>query len=233
MEQKQTENKKLPPYLKQIYGWVYGNKKISSILDKPLVQNVLTFGYDKKLTDALIKEIKPDARVLQLGATFGNQIEEVAYRIGFYGQYDIVDVSSLQLHRIREKYQYIFPNMNLIKADASKELKLHNDYDVVICYMLLHEVPPLVKAKIVENALKSINDNGKAIFVDYHRPKDKHPLKLVTRTFNRLYQPFAEKLWERDIEAYAPNRDEFRWRKATYFGRMHQKVVATKKYSVY
>lgn len=65
------QNKKLPLYLKEVYGWMYGSKKISNILDNSFVQNVLSCGYSKKLTDALVKEIKPGARVLQFGATFG------------------------------------------------------------------------------------------------------------------------------------------------------------------
>lgn len=232
VQMEKTENKKLPPYLKEVYGWIYGSKRVSGILDNAIVQNVLSCGYSKKLTDALVKEIKPGARVLQFGATFGPQIEAVVEKIGDNGIYDIVDVSNMQLHRIREKYQYIFPNIRLANRDVSQYLDL-KDYDVTICYMLLHEVPPQTKARIVDNALKSIAPDGKVIFVDYHSPKKYHPLRYVTKAFNRLYQPFAEKLWEREIYAYAPEREKYNWRKATYFDRMYQKVVATKKYSAY
>lgn len=232
MERTAIESKKLPPYFKEVYGWVYGNKSLSNFLDKPWVQSLVSFGYSQKLTNALVREIRPGARVLQFGATFGPQIEAVANKIGFYGQYDIVDISGVQLKRVKDKYQYIFRNMNLIQADASQKV-IFDDYDVVICYMLLHEVPPQTKFRLVDNALKSINDDGKVIFVDYHCPKKQHPLGFIKKSFNRLYQPFAEKLWEREISAYGPKNGKYSWRKATYFERMYQKVVATKKYSAY
>ena len=95
-------NKKLPLYFKELYGWVYGNRKVSGLLDNDFIQGVLSCGYSQKLSDALIKEIKPGSRVLQFGATFGSQIESVIERIGENGYYDIVDISNIQLRRIKE-----------------------------------------------------------------------------------------------------------------------------------
>ena len=49
--------------------------------------------------------------------------------------------------------------------------------------------------------------------------------------YNRLNHPFVERLWDRDISSYAETslRSQFSWRKSTYFGRMFQKCVATRK----
>ena len=49
--------------------------------------------------------------------------------------------------------------------------------------------------------------------------------------YNRLNHPFVERLWDRDISSYAETdlRSQFSWRKTTYFGRMFQKCVATRK----
>ena len=49
--------------------------------------------------------------------------------------------------------------------------------------------------------------------------------------YNRLRHPFVEKLWDRNIEAYAKNKTDFIWRKSLYFGGMFQKLVATRKTS--
>ena len=51
-------------------------------------------------------------------------------------------------------------------------------------------------------------------------------LRFLIKPFNRLYQPFAESMWEKSIDSYANDRDHFIWRKKTYFGKMYQKVVA-------
>lgn len=95
--------------------------------------------------------------------------------------------------------------------------------------MLLHEVPPQTKSKIVGNALSVIKENGKVIFVDYHRPLTYHPLRYIVRMINRLWQPFAEKLWDLEIGNYCKNRLKYNWRKTLFFGKMYQKTVVTKR----
>lgn len=95
--------------------------------------------------------------------------------------------------------------------------------------MLLHELPILSKIQVVNNALSCANENGRVVFIDYHNPVKWHPLRYFVRMFNRLYQPFAEKLWDREIYTLADKKNSFFWRKKTYFGDMYQKAVASRK----
>ena len=110
-------------------------------------------------------------------------------------------------------------------------LKLSGTYDAVVCFMLLSEVPSATKSKIINNALQMVKPGGKVIFVDWHNPLYYHPLRYVVRMYNRLYNPFVERLWDREIDTYvsAELKPEFIWRKSTYFGRMFQKLVAVRK----
>ena len=85
------------------------------------------------------------------------------------------------------------------------------------------------KTKVVDNALSLVKPKGKVVFIEYHDPGKWNPLRYFIRMFNRLYQPFAEKIWERDIASYATRKDGFMWRTVLYHRGMYQKVVATKK----
>ena len=141
------ENSKLPKYWKQFYSWLYGSKAWSTFFNKSWVQTVVTLGNNKRLSQAVLREIRPFDQVLQIGVTFGNLMEETADKIGRYGQYDIMDVSMTQLNMAKQKYQYIFPQMNFIHQNGADKIeKPGYGYDVVICYLLLHEVPPQTKA---------------------------------------------------------------------------------------
>lgn len=137
-----------------------------------------------------------------------------AAKVGIYGHYDLLDVSMVQLRHQRNKYCYLYPFMRFVNGDASEPPK--RKYDVVICYMLLHEVPSATRARIVNNALDCLKPGGKAVFVDYNNSLVWHPLRYVVKFFNRLYQPFAEKLWNNEIKNYARNPAEFFWRKTTF-----------------
>ena len=186
-----------------------------------------TLGYNNKLADSVCDEINYQSYVLQIGATFGKQIEKIAAKIGPYGSFDLIDVSKTQIERCQNKFIYSYPKINLLHQDAAEAI--NGSYDVVVCYMLLHEVPDPTKHKIVENALRAVKVGGKAVFIDYHNPSEWHPLKYIIRAFNRLYQPFAESLWKNEIKSFADNSQDYTWKKTLFFGRAYQKVVATRK----
>lgn len=222
------EEVKVPAYTSLIYGDIYNNLENSSKLDSVSSARKRTFFQYQKLINSMLREIKMNQSVLQMGLTFGDEIDQVAQRIGAYGQFDVIDVNALQVARNKEKYGNIYPAMNIWNYDAA-EFKFEKKYDAVICFFLLSELPPVTKGKVVNNALRAVKESGSAIFVDWHNPLSWHPLRYLARMHNRLYHPFAEKLWDREIDTFAERKTEYLWRKSTYFGRMFQKVVATRK----
>lgn len=226
-EKENPKTKGQPLYLKDIYGWLYNNKKISEFMDKPWVSKVLSLGNNEKLIQSALREISVNDTVLQLGATFGTQIDRTLKKIGHYGRYDILDICDTQIERCEKKYGH-HRQVNIIKRNANEDI-VRKDYDVILCFMLLHEVPTVQKGKIINAALNNVKDGGKVVFIDYHNPVKYHPLRYLVRMFNRLYQPFAEKLWDREIYSFVENKSGFMWRRVLYFGEMYQKIVADKK----
>ena len=222
------ENKRLPIYIKEIYGDFYNNEKLCNWADKPWLRTLCSLGNNVKLIDATLKEICQGDKVLQLGCTFGMQMEQTALRIGKYGQYDVIDVSNIQIARCKAKYGNLYSQIGYIHQNANEPLK--NNYDVVLLYMLLHEVPQVQKAKILNAALESVREGGKVVVIDYHEPAKWHPLRYFVRMFNRLYQPFAEMLWDREIASFVKDKNKYIWRRSLYFGGMYQKVIINKKF---
>lgn len=215
---------KVPAYVKEIYGKVYENEKLCRYFDDERIATLMTWGFQNKMVNDVVKEISTNSKVLQIGCTFGRQIEAVAEKIGAYGKYVIVDVCPQQLERCRSKA--IYQKIDFQSHDGSRALS--EKFDTVICYMLLHELPPSTKAKVINNALNSVEEGGKVIFVDYHKPSQWNLLRFILKPINRIYQPFAESMWKRSIESYAKNKEHFVWRKKTYGAKMYQKVVAVR-----
>ncbi len=220
--------KRLPLYLKEIYGDFYNSETLCLWADKPWLRTLFSFGNNLKLINSALKEISQGDKVLQLGCTFGLQMEQVALRVGRYGQYDIVDVSNIQIARCKAKYGNLYTQMGYIHQNANEPV--NGKYDVVLLYMLLHEVPHIQKAKILKAALESVREGGKVVVIDYHQPHKWHPLRYFVRMFNRLYQPFAELLWDREIPSFVKDKSKYIWRRSLFFGGMYQKVVIDKKF---
>ena len=220
----------LPPYLNVIYGHIYNDQKRCQKEDSLFLSNLRTFFQYRTLINALNVEIPTRSSVLQFGISFGNQIQETAYTIGSLSKYDILDACQSEINRAKKKYSRLHVNITFCNQDV-RDASKSTLYDAVVCYMLLSQVPSKSKIEIVNNALNLVKKRGKVIFIDWHNPSPYHPLRYMVKMYNRLHNPFVEHLWDNDISSYAEAglRSQFSWRKSTYFGRMFQKCVATRK----
>ena len=216
--------KTIPPYITDIYSWLYLNPKLYNFLDNSFLLNIITLGYHYILTEELKKEILPHSHILQIGITLGGQIDKIYSSLGMLGSYTIVDVIPELIENCKEKH--LEQRINMVQANATKTIR--GEYDTIISYMLLHELPPTTRTKVLTNIIDALKPGGKAIFIDYHLPSSYNPLKYIIRTINRLYQPFAETLWKNAIKDLTPKAELCSWSQQTYFGGIYQKVVATK-----
>jgi SAM-dependent methyltransferase len=220
-----TKENQLPEYMKVFSNRIYANEFWSGVCDDERVTTLRTLFSNDSLVIDLAKEVARNAHVLQIGLTFGNQIETIYRKICKHGKFDVFDVSDTQINRAKKKF--IHYNLNIIKHDAAKPWE--EKYDVVICYNLLSDVPLKTRSKIVDNVLASLSKGGKAVFVDCCRPDKWNVWKPLLKVYNLLYRPFALDLWETPIENFATNKDDYRWHHVYYGGRRFQKVTAIRK----
>lgn len=219
----------IPAYLKVLYGFLYHPHAKKSLLDDDRTQSLLTFGYNNVIINDLVEEIGTNSNVLQIGCTFGSQMLQTAEKIGSYGTYTIADVLPSELERAQKKLERQKVEFKCHDARFPFEKK----YDTVICFMLLHELPENSRQKVINNALDAVGEKGKAIFIDYNKPSKWNILRLFLKPFNRLYFPFTEKLWEKEVRLYALKESHFIWYQKTFGGKAYQKVVAVRKISDY
>ncbi len=215
---------KKPLYYQRYYAKIYENNYISGFLSLYPIWQLLSGFQKNKINNSILKEVNKEDKVLVLGISFDNLIERLCQKAK---KIDVIDISYNQIDKNQEKYEYLYKNINFIYMDATAPI--NEKYDVVISNNILHEVPNITKSKIVDNALKSTKIKGKTIFVDYHQPSKYFVLKYFIRMFNRLYQPFAEKMWDKTIVTYAKEKLKYSWRKKTFCFGCFQKVVAQKK----
>jgi len=215
---------KEPAYIDVLYPLIYKNIKMARFLDDNRIQNILTFGFYKQMLEDMLEDIGTNSTVLQMGCTFGPQMEKTADKIGRYGTYVLTDILKSELNRAKEKL--IDKKIDFEIHDVRKPLS--RKYDTVLCIMLLHELPEISRQKVINNALDAVKEGGKAIFIDYNRPSDLNLLRFLLKPFNRLFFPFTESLWKKTIKSYAKKEAYFSWYKKTYAAGMYQKVVAVR-----
>jgi ubiquinone/menaquinone biosynthesis C-methylase UbiE len=215
----------IPDYLQKTYYWAYLNPRNVKLLDREIVVRTILWQQHKKLQRLAFAEIQSGQSVLQPASVYGSFAPNLAAHIGPEGSLDVVDVAAVQVNSVRGKLQ-AFPSA---RVHHSNILDFRGrPFDVVCCYFLLHEVPDDYKYRIVNQLLEKVNPGGKVVFVDYHKPRWWHPLKLITSIVFDTLEPYAKRLWRTEIQEFAKEPDRFSWRKETIFAGLFQKVVATR-----
>jgi Methyltransferase domain len=213
----------LPDYLVGTYWWAYLTPASVFLFDNPIFLTFLLWGNLPRLIRATCAEVLPGQRVLQTANAYGNLSIELAKTVGETGALDVIDVAPLQVDLCRRKLAK-HPHAKVEIADATTPIV--RQYDTICCFFLLHEVPDREKKEIVDNILTTVPVGGRAVFVDYHRAKWWHPLRMPMSLVFRWLEPFAFGLIDREIAEFASKRRRFVWRKQTLFGGLYQKVVA-------
>ena len=215
----------IPAYLRDTYYWCYLHPRNVRLLDREFVVRTILWQQHRKLQKLAFAEIQAGQSVLQPASVYGSFAPNLAEHVGPQGSLDVVDVAEVQVRSVRGKLlEYPWTRVhhsNILHFSG-------RPFDVVCCYFLLHEVPDDYKHLIVNQLLEKVNPGGKVVFVDYHKPRWWHPLKLITSIVFDTLEPFAKRLWRSEIQEFAAEPDRFSWRKETIFAGLFQKVVATR-----
>lgn len=215
----------LPDYLRRTYTWAYLDPRTLPWLDRGPVVSAILWGNAGRLMRWAVARFEPGERVLQAACVYGAFSPMLARRVGCNGGLEVVDVAPIQVANARRKLAGM-PQASARVADLS--VRLEAQYDGVCCFFLLHEVPAAERGVIVANLLGAVRPGGRAVFVDYHRPRRWHPLAAVMKQVFRWLEPFAESLLDAPIETLTAAGRDFTWRKETRFGGLYQLLVATR-----
>jgi len=216
----------IPSYLQEVYHWAYLNERNAKLLDREFIVSAILWGNSKRLRQAVLDEVIAGSYILQVAHVYGTLIPELAKTVGEGGALEVIDIAPLQVSLCKKKLE-AFSSTHVHIADASTRGS-GNEFDLVNCFFLLHEVPDDLKVKIVNTVLSQVAPNGKAIFVDYHQPHKWHPIRGFMQFIFRHLEPFAESLFHSDIKNMATSASNFTWHKRTIFGGLYQIIVATR-----
>lgn len=213
----------LPDYLRRTYTWAYLSPRTMPWLDRAPVVSAILWGNAARLMRWATEQFAAGEHVLQAACVYGDLSPMLARRVGTEGRLSIRDVAPIQVANVRRKLAGL-PQAEAEVADLVEPLS--ERYDAVCCFFLLHEVPEPERRRIVTNLLAAVKPGGRAVFVDYHRPRVWHPLAPVMAAVFRWLEPFAESLLDVPLQTLADEADAFEWRKETRFGGLYQLVVA-------
>lgn len=220
----------IPRYLEQVYWWAYVHPKAVHLFEREWLVNLILFGNYGRLRDAALAELGETVhgRTLQVACVYGNLTTRLRKRLGEEASLDVVDILPIQLKNLAKKLP-VDERVALLQGDSSSLACASASYDQVLLFFLLHEQPEHVRRATLSEAMRVVKPGGKVVIVDYHRPVQRHPLRLLMTGVFRKLEPYAMDLWEHEIETFLPRRAKpASIRKETYYGRLYQKLVLTR-----
>jgi len=218
----------IPEYLQDTYWWAYLHPKSFYYFEREWVVNLILWGNMKKLTQAVLDDMKPapHSRVLQVACVYGDFSNKLARHLDAnQSRLDLVDVADIQLRNAQEKLAE-HKNVSFHHQDSSDMRFPAETFDETVVFFLLHEQPEDVRRQTIEEAIRVTRPGGKIIFVDYHGPRKSNPMRYVMKPILTWLEPFAMDLWREELPAFMPAsvrpeqvKSEF------YFGGLYQKIV--------
>lgn len=221
----------IPGYLQETYWWAYLHENSFRFFEREWVVNLILWGNMRRLTEAVLSETRlaPRSRALQVACVYGQFSDLLADRLNQSGsKLDLVDVAPIQLENAQRKLSS-HRNIHYQHQDSSDLHYPDDSFDQSVVFFLLHEQPEEVRIKTIREAIRVTRPGGKIIFVDYHRPRAWHPLRLVMKPVLHFLEPFALDLWRTPLSDYLPpeigaDRQDLQF----YFGGLYQKLVIRK-----
>ena len=216
----------LPPYLESVYKRRYFSPKAARFFQSGTTAVLANWFMQSRLVRCVTDEIYSGQDVLQFGIADGKLQNAVAEKMDGKGVYHIEDLSKPQIDTLVPS---VSPWLNLRMLVRDFTHPSDKKYDVAVLFFTLHELPDARKTAVIKRAFDALKPSGKIVFVDYAKPCAYHPLKHPVRLFNRLFEPFAESLWYKDIQDFAPaemrESKKVIWSKKTILFGLYQCVI--------
>jgi len=220
----------VPTYLLAHYWWAYIHPSAVAVFERQWLVNLILWGNYARLRDASLEELGGalPGTTLQVACVYGDLSVEMGERItALGGRLDIVDVLTIQLQNLREKLSS-GSRTRLLRMDSAQLQLADASYDQALLFFLLHEQPPRVRLRTLQEVFRVVKPGGKIVIVDYARPRWWHPLRYLWRPLLAILEPFALDLWREELTDWMPECGVGRTDRRSFFGGLYQMTVVTR-----
>lgn len=226
---------RVPRYLESAYWWAYVHPRAVKTFEREWLVNAILWGNYARLRDYALQALHAPGealirgQTLQVACVYGNLTQRLHERLAPDARLDVLDILPIQLQNLRAKLPPGDARVRLLHGDAVALPLADASVDQALLFFLLHEQPDPVRRATLAEVLRVVRPGGKVVIVDYHRPGRWHPLRWVMMAVFRHLEPYAEGLWQEEIEAMLPaGQRPAAASKRTRFGGLYQQLVWTR-----
>ncbi|MEF3244541.1 MAG: methyltransferase domain-containing protein [Caldisericaceae bacterium] len=182
--------------------------------------DIITFGsYASFIKKAIEKlEIKPNDRILDLGAGTGRNACLMRKFLSEKGEIVGLDISDEMIAQFKKKCEP-FNNVKIIKKRIDEQLDYKDEFDKAFISFVLHGFPQEVRIKIIRNVFNALKKQGEFFILDYNEfSLDKMPFYLKI-PFRIIECPYAFDFIEKDWKKILSQEGFINFKEYLFFGR--------------
>ena len=146
-----------------------------------------------------LMKIKPDDKILDLGAGTGRNDCLMMKYLSDKGKIIGVDISEEMIAQFKRKCAN-FPNASIINKRIDKDLGYKDYFDKVFISFVLHGFPQKAREQIVKNAFAALKSNGDFLILDYNEFSIEKTPFYLRKLFKRIECPYAFEFIKIDCE---------------------------------
>jgi len=193
--------------------------------------DIATFGRYLPFIKKVIRmtRIKPDDRILDLGAGTGRNACLMAKYLSEKGELIGVDISKDMIAQF-EKRCTDFPNVKIINRRIDQTLPYKNDFSKVFISFVLHGFPQNVRKVIIENAFNALKKHGQLLILDYNEFSLPDIPFYLRFAFRLMECPYAFDFIERDLKQILESNN-FAGFEEFFFFKNYVRLLKAKKFN--
>lgn len=195
----------LPDYLVRHYWWAYLWRPTVWFFDHQPIIDCIVFGQYTALREQTLALLDGDQAgdTLLIASAYGDVVPGLARTVG-PDHLTVIDVAPIQIERARSKLlkAELASGVNLALMDAECLSYGDDRFDSSVFFLLLHELPPPVRRRVVSEALRVTRPGGRLVLAEYGAETDRHPFHRwrPLRWLFGMAEPFLPTLWALDLD---------------------------------
>ncbi len=197
-------NRGIPQYLSKHYWWAYLWQPGVWFFDHQPIINLILFGFYRRIVAAVLRQLpahKP-CRMLQIASAYGELLPALQRRLK-HSELHLLDVAPVQLRLAQNKVYpgTADPSCHFTQMNSEEIAYRDGSFDIVLIFLLLHELPPEARRRTLEEAVRVLKPGGKLIVAEYGRNRGVHFLHRIAplRRLLTLLEPFLATYWRDDL----------------------------------
>ncbi len=190
----------IPDYLLRHYGWAYLSPWSLRFFDRPLVINLVLFGQYRALMEETLRRLVREAPgdVLQLASVYGDfspRLQQALNGRGFH----LVDVLPGQI-ALSQRKTGRNAGVCFSRMDAASLAYRDNSLDTIILFFLLHELPPEMRTRTLNECLRVLKPGGRLLITEFSPPANRLSRLDPRRRGLALAEPWLDDFLDQPLE---------------------------------